>query len=164
MKLVFNDPNQIKKNLAQGIRMFQAGGTNAAMPATEIPAEQTAEAPGGDIQGMMTSFAQSQDPNIAAQILQTILTDPALTTNVVNILVQQMQGQEGMAPPAEEMPIAKKGMKLDAMTMEDTYSRMNQKREKTLPKNSSKPSNKKGGKAKITATKTNSTKTIKIKK
>lgn len=130
MKMVYNDPEKNRKKAINSILSFQQGGTAPSM-STEGASieggsmESTPEGDAGmDIQTMMSEFAQSQDPNTAIKILQSLSSDPALAANVVNMLVQQMQGAEA-APAAEEIPAAKNGMKnsmkLDTIDLEDSY-------------------------------------------
>ena len=77
------------------VAKFQEGG---AMPAEgqQMPAEAAAPAQGGgDLQAMLQQAYESQDPQLALQ--------------VVNAIVEQMQGG---APAGGAMPAAKNGMRM----------------------------------------------------
>lgn len=90
---------------------YQVGG-EAPNGMEEMPAEATA-APaneGQDIQAMMKQFAQSQDPNVAIQILQ-MLAQPETASDAVNMIMQAMQGGATQKQGEEsEVPAAKHGM------------------------------------------------------
>lgn len=80
------------------VAKFQEGGP---MPAAEtaVPAqEQAAPAEGGDLQAMLMQAYESQDPQMALQ--------------VVNAIVEQMQAGQGGAPAGGAVPAAKNGMRL----------------------------------------------------
>jgi len=83
--------NYLEKYGKKGVSKFQEGG--------EMPAAAPAEAAqgGGDLQAMLMQAYESQDPQLALQ--------------VVNAIVEQMQGAQGAAPEGA-MPAARKGMRL----------------------------------------------------
>ena len=87
-------PDYLKKY--SKVSKFQEGG---AMPGEQAPAEQAAPAPaeGQDLQAMLMQAYESQDPQMALQ--------------VVNAIVEQMQGAQGGAPQGG-MPMAKNGMRM----------------------------------------------------
>jgi hypothetical protein len=61
-------------------------------------APEAAPAPaGGDIEAMITEYAQTRDPQLAVAICDTIV---------------EMMGQAGGAAPEAGAPMAKKGMKM----------------------------------------------------
>jgi len=88
-------PDYLKKY--SKVSKFQEGG---AMPGEQAPAEQAAPAPaeGQDLQAMLQQAYESQDPQLALQ--------------VVNAIVEQMQDAQGGAPAQGAMPMAKNGMRM----------------------------------------------------
>lgn len=148
MKLVYNDPKEVKRKVAESILFMQEGGMAPTAPAEGMEAPQDTQAM--DIQTMMNNFSQSQDPNVAVQILQTISNDPSTAVNVVNLLVQQMNSASPETQPeqmpTEEVPEAKYGMKLDAMSLEDFYSSMNEQKKSKKSKGGKNEKMKSGGK------------------
>ena len=90
----------IKKYAKKGVTRHQDGGPVApeqgAMPAGQetAPAEQG----GGDLQTMLMQAYQSQDPQMALQ--------------VVNMIVEQMQAGQGGQEQGGAMPAARNGMRL----------------------------------------------------
>jgi len=88
------------------VRKFQEGGAMPAPEAAPAPAGPEAGAPaGGDIEGMISEYAQTRDPQLAVAICDMIVE-----------MMAQGGGAEGGAPPmgpeAGAPPMAKKGMKM----------------------------------------------------
>ena len=86
----------LKKYSSKAVTKHQEGGTvpaEQAAPATEAPAQG-----GSDLQAMLMQAYESQDPQMALQ--------------VVNAIVEQMQGAQGGAPQGGAMPMAKNGMRM----------------------------------------------------
>lgn len=90
--------NYLEKYAPKKVGKFQAGGTVEG----GAPAPSAAAAPqGGDIQSMLMQAYESQDPNMALQ--------------VVNAIVEQMQAQQGGAPEGgQPAPAAANGMRFNA--------------------------------------------------
>jgi len=76
------------------VSKFQEGGAMPAEPAVAPAAPAPAQG-GGDLQAMLQQAYESQDPQLALQ--------------VVNAIVEQMQGG---APAGGAMPAAKNGMRM----------------------------------------------------
>ena len=99
--------NYLEKYASNNTRKFQEGGQ---MPEGGAPAPEAPQAGGGqpDIEGMLAQFAQSQDPQLAVEIC--------------NALVSMMgaQAEQGQPMPAQrnggrmsyQAPMFKKGGKL----------------------------------------------------
>lgn len=81
------------------VTMHQEGGP---MPMDQTSQEQpipASNAPSNDLQSMLMEAFEKQDPQLALK--------------VVNAIVEQMQsGQSGQSAPNEQMPAAKKGMRM----------------------------------------------------
>lgn len=84
--------NYLQEYGAKKVSKHQEGG---AMQAPAAPAEQG----GQDIQSAIMQAYQSQDPQMALQ--------------VINMIVEQMQAQQGGEAAGAEMPAARKGMRLN---------------------------------------------------
>jgi hypothetical protein len=88
------------KRYSNKVSRFQEGG---AMPAEgmaqQAPMQEAPAQGGGDLQAMLMQAYESQDPQMALQ--------------VVNAIVEQMQAAQGGGAPAQGgMPAAKNGMRM----------------------------------------------------
>jgi hypothetical protein len=89
--------NYLAKYSTKKIGRFQAGGAmegGAMAPEAQMAPEQG----GMDIQGMLMQAYEAQDPNMALQ--------------VVNAIVESMQGQQAEGAPEGGMPVASNGMRM----------------------------------------------------
>jgi len=126
MKLVATNPNKFKANAyaaydfinnRRSVPLYQAGGV---APDPEMAPDAQPAQP--DVQTLMQEFSQTQDPNIAIQILQ-MLAQPETAAQAVSMLMQAMQSQTTEAAPAEpgtEVPAAANGMSLDDLKLENS--------------------------------------------
>jgi hypothetical protein len=82
--------NYLEKYAKTGTRKFQDGGAMPAEPAAPAP-----QGGGNDIEGMLTQYAQTRDPQLAVAI--------------ADALVEMMSAQQGGAAPEGAAPAMAKG-------------------------------------------------------